>query len=245
MRIGSFQFAPRIIPTLVTLVLFPALISLGFWQLSRTDEKRELLADQQRKSQLPPLKIVAENPDPEEIEYRRLIVTGRYLTDYQVLVDNKVHQGQTGYNVVTPLQIEDSDYAVLINRGWVKADVRREIRPDIKTPQGRVSIRGTAKFKTKDIVTFNDRNRLADDWPALVRWVDIEELDKDIPYKLKPFLLLQAEDMDGEYVRDWSIVNSPPEKNMSYAVQWFTLAGVLMLIFFMVNTRKIQKQDRT
>jgi len=244
MRIGNYQFRPRIIPTLVTLVLLPVLISLGFWQLSRTEEKREILAQQQKMSQLPPMRITAENIEKTELEYRRLQITGRYLTKYQILIDNKVHQGQVGYYVVTPLQIDKTDSAVLVNRGWVKSTGRREVLPEIGTPDGLVTILGTAKFNPKDVVSFNDQNRLGKSWPALVRWIDISELDQDIPFKLKPYLLLQASEQNEDYVRNWTFVNSPPEKNMSYAVQWFSLATALLLIYIFVNTKRIRKQDK-
>ena len=244
MRIGAYQFKPRIIPTLVTAVLLPVLISLGFWQLSRTEEKREILSQQQKKSQLPPIRITAEDETAAEIEYRRLEISGKYLRGYQILIDNKVHLGQVGYYVVTPLQIDGTDSAVLVNRGWVKSTGRREVLPEITTPDGIVTIQGTAKFNPKDVVGFSDQNRLGQSWPALVRWIDINELDQDIPYKLKPFLLLQAAEQNADYVRNWIFVNSPPEKNMSYAVQWFSLATALLLIFIVVNTKRIPKQDK-
>lgn len=241
MRIGHFQFRPKLIPTLVTLILLPVLISLGFWQLSRTAEKRAILVEQEKKRQLPPLHIKEEETSQDAVEFRNLIATGNYLTDYQILVDNKVHQGAVGYYVVTPLLIEGTNMAVLVNRGWVKATDRRDVYPAIETPEGKITIYGTAKYKTKDIFTFNDQNRLGKDWPALVRWIDIEDLDKDIPYNLFAFLLLQTPEPNQDYVRDWKSVNSPPEKNMSYAVQWFTLAAALVLIFIFVNTKKVNE----
>jgi len=241
MRIGPFQFRPKIVPTLITLILLPILISLGFWQLSRTEEKQIILEEQALKLEMPALTITGKADSLEDIEYRKLMVTGRFLSDYHILVDNKVHQGQVGFYVVTPLQIEGTRVCVLVNRGWVKATDSRAVLPSITTPSERVAISGIAKLNTKDIVSFNDQNRLGEDWPALVRWLDIKELDKDIPYNLKPFVLMQTADSQGEYVRDWKQVNSPPEKNMSYAVQWFSLATALLLIFIFVNTKRTNK----
>lgn len=241
MRIGPFQFQPKIVPTLITLVLLPVLISLGFWQVSRTEEKRAILEKQAEKLLLPPLHITGNAEPQENIVFRKLVVTGNYLADYQILVDNKVHKGQVGFYVVTPLLIEGTESTVLINRGWVKATASRDVLPSIETPAGNVTIHGIAKINTRDIVRFNDQNRLGTDWPALVLWPNIEELDEDIPYTLKPFLLLQASEPEEEYVRDWKLVNSPPEKNMSYAIQWFSLAIALLLIFVFVNTKRIKQ----
>lgn len=241
MRIGQFHFQPKIIPTLVTLVLLPVLISLGLWQVSRTEEKREILAKQEARLELPPYKVTQGTDSLKDIEFRKLVVTGRYLDKYQVLVDNKVHQGEVGFYVVTPLLIDGTDMAVLVNRGWVKGTGNRDLFPEIQTPVDTVSVSGLAKLDSKDVVSFNDQNRLGSEWPALVRWVDINALDDDIPYRLKPFLLLQDSSPEQDYVRDWKWVNSPPEKNMSYAVQWFSLAMALFLIFVFVNTKRLNK----
>lgn len=242
MRIGPFQFHPKIVPTLVTVLLLPVLISLGFWQLSRAEEKRVRLAKQEQKRHMPPLQITGNTDKQDSIEFRQLIVRGKYLPRYQILVDNKVHQGQVGYYVVTPLLIEKTASVVLVNRGWIKWTGDRQVLPVVQVPEGNITLHAMAKFETKDVITwFSNKNRLGTDWPALVRWVDIAELDRDIPYNLKPFLLLQASEPEEDYVRDWKLVVSPPEKNISYAVQWFSLAATLLLIFVFVNTKRINQ----
>jgi len=246
MRIGHFQFRSRLIPTLVTLILLPVLISLGFWQLSRAEEKREILAKQEQKRQMPALHITGNVDSQDALEHRELVVKGKYLPEYQILVDNKVHNGQVGYYVVTPLRIVGTESIVLVNRGWIKGTGRREVLPAIQTPESNITIHARAKFVTKDIVTwFSDKNRLGTDWPALVRWIDIMELNRDIPFELKPYLLLQTSDSNQDYVRNWKWVNSPPEKNITYAVQWFSLAATLLLIFVFVNTKRLNQQVKS
>jgi len=51
MQIGNKTFKPGIIPTIVFLLVLPVLLRLGFWQLDRAEEKRELIAlfEQQNK----------------------------------------------------------------------------------------------------------------------------------------------------------------------------------------------------
>ncbi|WP_277302707.1 SURF1 family cytochrome oxidase biogenesis protein, partial [Pseudomonas viridiflava] len=38
------RFAPGLWPTLIVLLLLPVLISLGFWQLERGEQKRSMLS---------------------------------------------------------------------------------------------------------------------------------------------------------------------------------------------------------
>ena len=76
MRIGQFQFRPRLIPTLVTMVLLPLLISLGIWQLNRTAEKRAILAEQEQKKRMSPLHIKAEKFSQDDRCKAALLATG-------------------------------------------------------------------------------------------------------------------------------------------------------------------------
>ena len=51
-------------------------------------------------------------------------------------------------------------------------------------------------------------------------------------------LLLEREDAYG-FVREWKAVYGiTPDKHRAYAMQWFTLALVLVLIYIGVNTRR-------
>jgi len=240
MRIGPFKFRPTLWPSLVTLALLPVLISLGFWQLSRTDEKRDILQQQEQKKLLPQLVIDGTELTKEQVEYRRLQVSGEYLAEYQIFIDNKVHQSQVGYYLVMPLRISNSDQVLLINRGWVKGTGSRDKLPEIEIPAGKLTLSGVAKFNPKDVASLGSGNRLGTEWPALVRWIDINGLAKEMNLSLKPFLFLQDKLPEDKYIREWVFVNSPPEKNLSYAVQWFSLATALLLIYIFVNTKRIK-----
>ncbi len=50
-------FRPGLLPSLLVLLLFPGLIALGFWQLARAEEKRELLATHQARQVAAPISL--------------------------------------------------------------------------------------------------------------------------------------------------------------------------------------------
>ncbi len=242
MRIAGFVFQPRLVPTLVTIMLLPVLISLGFWQLSRMQEKQQIQNEQQKMASAPVLEMTPDTEIDSASAYRQLRVSGQFLPEYTIYVDNKVVNGEVGYEVVMPFRINGSNSAVLVNRGWIRAHATRQTLPKVTTPSGKISLEGVARFNTKDVVSFGSGNRLGKDWPALVRWIDIASLQQDMQFKLKPFLFMQQTDVKDGLVRDWKILNSPPEKNLSYAVQWFALATALLLIYIIVNTRKVRPE---
>ncbi len=244
MRIGKFEFTPRLLPTLLTFMLLPVLISLGIWQLGRADEKREILAERAKMAALPALEVSEQSRDAiADVEYRQLKVVGRFDRQYRIFIDNKVQQGRVGYQVVEPLVYDGGKSAVLVNRGWVAATASRSNLPAVPELTEAQTIFGIAKTNTRDVASLGSGNRSGESWPALVRWVDIGELQKSIPYRLKPYMLLQNNDNQDGLVREWIFVSSPPEKNQSYALQWFSLAIALLLIYLVVNTKRVNRQE--
>ena len=49
-------------------------------------------------------------------------------------------------------------------------------------------------------------------------------------------LRLDAELADG-YVREWQLRMLPPERHVGYAIQWFSLAGTLLVIAVILSAR--------
>lgn len=244
MRIGKYQFKPRLIPTILVLVLLPVLLRLGFWQLARANEKRAIIAEQHAKLALPPKVIDRPLRDTANLQFHRLQVTGTFLVKYQVYIDNKIHQNKVGYDIVTPMRIGSSEQYVLVDRGWVPMGASRAELPQIDTPKQEVSIVGIAKYNTKDVVSFGDGNRSNQGWPAVVRWVDIKAISKETKLNLLPFMLLLDPQSQYGYVREWKFINMPPEKHVSYAVQWFAMAFALVVIYLVVNLKRISKTEK-
>lgn len=238
MQFGNREFRPRLWPTVATIILLPILLRLGFWQLERAEEKQEIEQRYTRQQALPAVGLGQLDP-AEEIEYRRVTVSGRFKAGRQILLDNQVHQKRVGYHVLTPLQIADGQEYILVNRGWVDGRLRRDRLPGITTPEQRVELSGRLKVPAGVGLKLDDQSYTESGWPLVVQWLDIQELEQQTGYRLYPYILqLDAEQPHG-FVRDWKIVSSSPQQSTSYAVQWFTLALALVLIFIFVNSRKI------
>jgi surfeit locus 1 family protein len=241
MRIGNYQFKPRLVTTVVFLLLLPLLIRLGFWQLARADQKRAIIAAQNAKLALPPKRIDGLEAESKDLEYRRLRVSGKFLTQYQIFIDNKTHASEAGYDVVTPLQIKNSKRVLLVNRGWVALGESRQELPHIETPKQEVTVTGIAKYHLKDVVSFGVGNRSNQSWPAVVRWIDMKSLRSQTKMDLLPYMLLLDPNTAYGFVREWKFINMPPAKHISYAVQWFAMAAALLVIYLVVNFKRIKE----
>lgn len=242
MRFGNREFTPRLIPTLVTIVFLPVLISLGFWQLDRAEQKREILRQYEQKIGIT-WNLNASTQQTDVTAYQHVEVTGRFDAEKQYLLDNKVYQGQAGYQVITPLVLQNSRKAVLVNRGWIPQTNSRNQLPPIPTPSSVLEIHGKLKLNVNNSFHLGESGVENDSWPRVIQWLDMAQIEKSLGYKVLPFVILQDADSPAGFVRDWYIKKITPEKNTSYAVQWFALAIALVIIFLVVNTHKVKEVD--
>ncbi|KAJ5124737.1 uncharacterized protein N7515_008562 [Penicillium bovifimosum] len=108
-------------PGLIILALIPIIsFGLGTWQVQRLDWKTKLMAKFEDRLVKPPLPLPPRiDPDAiEEFDYRRVYATGRFRHDKEMLVGPRMHDGEDGFVVVTPLEREGQS-TVLVNRGWI------------------------------------------------------------------------------------------------------------------------------
>lgn len=243
MRIGNFIFSPRLVPTLAVIVLLPLLLNLGVWQFKRAQEKKVIIAAEQASLAQSPQIVDGKLAATAELEFRRLQITGQFDKHHMIFIDNKVNQGRVGYDVVTPLRIQGTQRYVMVNRGWVPLGTSRAELPNIETPADEVTIVGIAKLNPQDVVAMGKGNRSNDGWPAVVRWIDLSGLHKELQVEIEPYLLLLDPASAYGFVREWKFVSMPPEKHLSYAVQWFALATALFLIYVVVNTKRIKRRE--
>ncbi len=242
-RLGSVEFRPpALFITLLTLLLLNLLTGLGFWQLDRAAQKRALLEQYQGMEREVSIEVRADLVADEELEYRPAQVRGRFDTGHQFLLDNRTHQGVAGYHVFTPLRIEGSEQGILVNRGWVPRGPSRSVLPDVPTPDTPVQLEGMLKQPTRTITLGEGEDR-EPGWPKVLQRVRLDLQARQLGYPLLPMLLLLGSDQEHGFVREWEPVKGfGPEQNMGYAVQWFGLATALLVIYIVVNCRRIGKQ---
>jgi surfeit locus 1 family protein len=235
-KLGKIEFSPRPVPTLVTVLLFPLLLGLGFWQLDRAEQKQALVAEYEQRSELPPVELVPGLEDGESLRYRRVQVTGRYDSARQLLLDNQVRERRAGFNVVTPLLIDEGETAVLVDRGWRPLGATRSDLPDVGVEGGQRRVHGEA------YVPF-EGYRLGEaaepsGWPRFIQYVDFAQLEAVVGRNLLPLIVrLDPGEPDG-YLREWPVIPFSADRHIGYAVQWFALAAALLLIYLVVNTHR-------
>jgi surfeit locus 1 family protein len=239
-QVGRYRFAPAFWPTLVFAVVFPFLLSLGFWQMDRAVAKQALVEQRAARELTAPLVLDPDMRLTDHDRYRAAQVRGRYDGEQQWLLDNRVYAGLPGYHVFTPFRVEgDAEPTLLVNRGWVAVGETREFLPQLPLPTGPVTLSGRLDSPASVGLVLGDvpLESVAD--KVLVQSLDIAELAAARDLRLLRYALVIDEGQPGGLQYDWSpIPPMGPEKHLGYAVQWFGLAVALLIIYLGVNTRR-------
>jgi cytochrome oxidase assembly protein ShyY1 len=223
--------------TLFTALLFPALVALGFWQLERADEKRELESRWAQRQSEAPVRLSELAAEPAEaLAYRRVHLRGEFLPGYYLLLDNRMYRGRYGNEVVGLFRLADTQRLVLVNRGWVASDPARLTLPDVPEPAGVSSVTGHL-YVSPGTPYLLAEQQLAPPWPVRIQAVDMQALQPLVATvsdaELYPWLVRIDPNEPAALTADWPVVNASPEKHQGYAVQWFTMAAVLLLFFLL------------
>lgn len=137
-----------VILTLIALLLMPAMVELGFWQLHRHERRvasNHLIADNLEAEPVPVESLTAPGAAvPKRQIYRTVTATGHYDTAHEVVARQRTAADgdSIGYHVITPLVLADGR-SVLVNRGWIPAGTDLTTFPKVPAaPSGEVTVTG-------------------------------------------------------------------------------------------------------
>src|SRR5512132_939503 len=82
-------------------------VTAGNWQRERMLAKQELRERYDAASAAQPVPMPDPGADWTPLRYRQVVAHGEFDANLQILVDNRVHDGHVGYDVVAPLALDD------------------------------------------------------------------------------------------------------------------------------------------
>lgn len=247
----QYSYMPDWKTILILLTLFPLLVYLGFWQLHRAEQKEIWLAHLKQQQAMPPLAFlpwirdhVDIQPDVLQQRYKftRFKIKGRFDQRY-FLLDNQILNGKTGFRIIQYFQLDNSDIAILIDRGWVQQNRQRSNWPVIDTPMQQLTLSASMYQVPSGLVL--KQTELNKGWPKLIQTIDGGELAHLGPTHTLP-IVLQLQDFEPG-VLEFVPAKLPiqPSKHLGYAVQWFTMAMVLLISLFLMNLKRKQNNGQT
>lgn len=237
----KYTFRPNLWMTLATLTVMAFCIKAGLWQLDRAAQKQALQTQLNARLIEPPVALPAKIADLESWRYRRIKFAGVYDARYQVLLDNQVENTVAGYHVLTPMQVEGSKSYVLVNRGWIAAAKDRKT-PVVTAPAGRQKIEGDISLPAAKFFTLEAPPPTDGKWQVTWQNLDLQRYIKSVPFAVQPFVVrLDAKSAAGGFVRNWPPPGERVSMHLGYAYQWFGFALTLLVIYIVLNVKKIRQ----
>ena len=235
--LGPLCISGDVRAVLAGLILFALLMNLGLWQLGRAGEKSALESRWEARAAMPAVTPEALMPDPLSSE------AGAALADRQVrwqasftasdylLLDNRLHRGRAGYHVIA---LAGSDAGLIpVNLGWLAGDPSRRTTPTPTLPEGRVVIEGRIYVPSGTPLMMQKPEPPAA-LPATVQTLYWDNWQGSLAAlsgrTVFPFEVRIQPDSPHALVAEWAVVNQSPSKHIGYAVQWFAMAAVLVII---------------
>lgn len=214
--------------------------ALGVWQLDRAAMKESLLQQREQRERLPALGWDAllrasDQGQLAALHDRTVRLRGRWLDKATVYLDNRPMNGRSGFFVVTPLLPEGGGAALLVQRGWVPRHFSdRTVLPKVQTPMGEVEVTGRLAPPPSRLYEF-----AGDEHGPIRQNIDLDAFAAEWSWRLVSASVLEAPVADNAgdgLLRDWPHVGSDVYKHYGYAVQWFGLCtlSVLLYVWFQI-----------
>jgi surfeit locus 1 family protein len=254
----------RWIIAVATVLAASATASLGLWQLDRAKQKIALSTALSTRAALAPLSTQdladpapAGNKNaaaPSSFDQqlaaqldRRISLSGRWISESSVYLDNRQMDGRPGFYLYTPLRLADGR-VLMVQRGWWRRDAQdRTHVPPPPESKGVVNFTGRitrAPGRTFSLGSGGDTGRIRQN-------LDVVEYGRGVGLTVQPLLIVQLDDdvagnSGGDTAevqaaapqasgvpdlkRDWPKPAVDVDKHYGYATQWFALCALIVIL---------------
>jgi surfeit locus 1 family protein len=210
------------VASFICLIAIFILCRLGVWQVERLQWKNNLQAELDAAYTSPPIQLSLDNIRHGEI--RRGNITGMPDMSKAIILHGRVYNGRAMQSLVVPFQTEGNIIPLEIGCGQ-SIDLDNFI--GIK-PNENMQVTGVARSHSWSYFTPQNNPDKGDWWR-----LDAKELSNYWGYlSVSPFFITQ----ENVYFAESDLTACPIEKKLrndhfSYAIFWFTMAFVLMIMW--------------
>lgn len=201
----------------------------GHEQLQQIDAKRVLHADMTARLQEPELDTLTLLAEPAGWSglHRRVALEGFWLLQHTVLVADTNAQGEPGFWVMTPLQM-DAYSAVLVQRGWIaRLAGQPDQAPAFETDSGVVRLQGRIAHPVIPLAPQAVASApLSSRFSKIRQNLDLAQFREETGVHMQA-LVLQMDPSDEGLTRQVSLPPVSVDSHRLTALSWFALAALL------------------
>lgn len=200
-----------------TIGLVVTMVSLGFWQLRRHDERvtfNDAVRARSLTAPLSPTALLALDTDTAKLEWFTLQASGQYLPDEDLLLVNVSQDGQAGVDPVSALQLDDGRI-LLVNRGFIPLAAAVPA-----APSGRVTVVG--RVRVTDVRQRGELNDARDGVLREIQRIDLARLQAQLPGEVLPVFidLLASDPAESATLSRIATPELTLGPHLAYTVQW-------------------------
>lgn len=174
-------------------------------------------------------------------QWHPVSLRGEYLSEQTLLVRNRPFEGLNGFEVLVPFRVSDSSTVVLVDRGWIPADLFDAAAENIDipvAPQGEVSL--VVRVHRGELSTGKDSP--AGQIPSINLQEAAKHTGLDIAQGAYGILATEspAPAIAPEKLKEPELDVGP---NLSYSVQWYVFAAMSYIAFIWLARQKVRNDE--
>lgn len=225
-----------LIPTLLVPLAVAGMVRLGIWQLDRLEQRRAHNRQVRIMRAAQPVELNAQTlssvaDDLSSWEYRSVHVRGEFDPGNGMIIRNQAWEQQPGVHVLTPLLIQGTDQAVLVDLGWIPQEEYRKGQWKRYIQSGSLKLKGMIRTSQSPPALGGQSNPTPQPGKHITAWnfIDIEAIQGQMPYPLLSVYIQAAPrgEQDSLPYRTQPEFDLTAGPHLGYAIQWFAFAIVL------------------
>ncbi len=145
MKNWRFAFSRRWLGYLALVIIFAiGCAALSYWQIARRDEARAEVDRVETNWAAAPRPVTEVLPsldafDPDD-KWTPVVMTGRYLTDDELLARGRPLDSNAGFEQLVPFQLTDGS-VFIVDRGWIRAGNEQDAPDSVpQVPSGEITV---------------------------------------------------------------------------------------------------------
>lgn len=244
----GWQFTIQPIPAWAALFGFIFFVWFGWFEIQRAHTKQRIIQHYQQRHQLPPLglpQLKQRYHDRQGLQYYPICLHGRWDPAHTLLLDNQIVSHQAGYDVLTPFYVPGEQRPFLINRGWIPGSPDRQL-PKLPQLQGtpQATVCGLLYQPAKTPPILNHDYAASSVWPRRIQTLALPLLNQQYPSHVHRWIILLNKKTNNVFTTHWkSVTMISPERHIGYAVQFFALALIIVVLALGLNGQKKHDHD--
>jgi len=231
--------------TICALPALTLLLGLGVWQLNRLEWKEALIAERTAGLATEPVALeTVLRADWQDLEFRRVVLQGKFLPDnFKLNTPVKVHN-KPGYKLIAPFETSTGQ-TVIVDRGWMPIDLKK---PELYQPTGKLSLIGILRSVGRPSPWTPNNVPEKSEWyfvdPGALATLNgynntmpffVQVVPKPIP---KTGLASPGTKERIVWPMPLEFDSQQPNRHLEYAVTWFGLAATLVIIYIAFHWRR-------